>query len=201
MDQRTDRPTKKWLIELRSTQLKMIFLRTKIEYIEWKEVIGFLSMCCADQAYVPSTNNQSDIFRLNPVSPYVLKQVCFGGFKVSFCVITEVTESIKVLAIQPVYETIFITFSIVFPLLVLKCKRFHGKAIIAMTNIRRRNFFLVTCYATLHPALSVRWSIGSSVTLYFFCFFVFFAVFDLTAPAQVIKWPQIWPPPTRTRLG
>ena len=31
-------------------------------------------------------------------------------------------------------------------------------------------------------------------------FFVF-AVFGLTAPAQIIKWPQIWPLPTRTRLG
>ena len=49
--------------------------------------------------------------------------------------------------------------------------------------------FLVACYATLHPALSVRRSlgpsVGPSVTLYFFGFF--FAVFGLTAPAQMIK--------------
>ena len=37
-----------------------------------------------------------------------------------------------------------------------------------------------------------------SVTLYFFWVV---AVFGLTAPAQVIKCPQIWPLPTRTRLG
>ena len=40
---------------------------------------------------------------------------------------------------------------------------------------------LVACYATLHP-LSVRRCVGLSL----FTFFVFFfAVFDLTAPAQV----------------
>ena len=51
--------------------------------------------------------------------------------------------------------------------------------------------FLVACYVTLQPALSVRWSVhplvclsvGSSVTLYFFWVF---AVFGLTAPAQMI---------------
>ena len=32
-------------------------------------------------------------------------------------------------------------------------------------------------------------------------FFWVFAVFVLTAPAQVIKWPQIQPLPTHTRLG
>ena len=40
--------------------------------------------------------------------------------------------------------------------------------------------FLVARYATLHPALSV----GLLVTLYFFWVF---AVFGLTAPAQMIK--------------
>ena len=49
-------------------------------------------------------------------------------------------------------------------------------------------FFLVACYATLHHALSVHWSVGlsvhPSVTLNFM---FFFAVFGLTAPAQVIK--------------
>ena len=54
--------------------------------------------------------------------------------------------------------------------------------------------FLVACCATLHPALSV----GRSVTLYFFYVFVFF---DHTAPFQILWWPQIWPLPTRTRLG
>ena len=28
-----------------------------------------------------------------------------------------------------------------------------------------------------------------------------FLFFDLTAPAQMVKWPQIWPLPTRTRPG
>ena len=32
--------------------------------------------------------------------------------------------------------------------------------------------FLVACYATLHPALSVRWSVRWSITLY--SFFLFF---------------------------
>ena len=41
---------------------------------------------------------------------------------------------------------------------------------------------------------SVRWS----VTLYFF---LVFAVFCLTAPAQMIMWPQIQPLPTCTQLG
>ena len=48
---------------------------------------------------------------------------------------------------------------------------------------------------------SVRWSIRRSVrpsvTLYFFWVF---GVFGLTAPAQMMEWPQIWPLPTRTRL-
>ena len=48
--------------------------------------------------------------------------------------------------------------------------------------------FLVACYATLHPALSVRRSVRRSVrpsvTLYFFWVF---AVFGLTAPAQMME--------------
>ena len=56
--------------------------------------------------------------------------------------------------------------------------------------------FLVACYATQHPALSVRPSVDPSVgpsvglsvrrfiTLYFF---LVFAVFGLTAPAQMIE--------------
>ena len=48
--------------------------------------------------------------------------------------------------------------------------------------------FLVACYATLQPALSVRpsvrRSVRPSVTLYFFWVF---AVYGLTSPAQVIK--------------
>ena len=46
-------------------------------------------------------------------------------------------------------------------------------------------------------------SVGPS-HLIFFCLF-FFADFGLTAPAQMTsndpKWPQIWPLPTRMRLG
>ena len=49
--------------------------------------------------------------------------------------------------------------------------------------VQKLSRFLVVCYATLHPALSVRPSVGPSVTLYFFWVF---AVFGLTAPAQMI---------------
>ena len=42
--------------------------------------------------------------------------------------------------------------------------------------------FLVACYATLHPALSVRPSVRPSVTLYFFGVY---GVFGLTASAQM----------------
>ena len=59
-------------------------------------------------------------------------------------------------------------------------------------------FFLVACYATLHPAFSVRSSVRRYVTLYFFGIY---GVFGSTAPAQMLHWPQIWPLPTRTRLG
>ena len=58
--------------------------------------------------------------------------------------------------------------------------------------------FLVACYATLHPALSVGPSIGPSVTLYFLGVN---GGFGLIAPAQMFHWPQLWPLPTRTRLG
>ena len=44
--------------------------------------------------------------------------------------------------------------------------------------------FLVACYATLHPALSVRPAIGPSVSLYFFRVF---AVLGLTSPSQMIQ--------------
>ena len=50
-------------------------------------------------------------------------------------------------------------------------------------------------HATLQPALSVGRLVGRSH--YFFLWFYFF---DLTAPAQMTWWPQIWPLPTRTRL-
>ena len=50
-------------------------------------------------------------------------------------------------------------------------------------NIHRYFSFLVACYATLHPALSVRPSVGPSVTLYFFWVF---GIFGFTAPAQMI---------------
>ena len=41
----------------------------------------------------------------------------------------------------------------------------------------------------------IRWSVRHALL------FLVFAVFGLTAPAQVIKWPQIQPLPTHTRLG
>ena len=46
--------------------------------------------------------------------------------------------------------------------------------------------FLVACYATLHPALSVRRSVGQSVrpsVRHTLLFFVFFFMYSLTAPA------------------
>ena len=54
--------------------------------------------------------------------------------------------------------------------------------------------FLVACYATLHPALLVRpsvgpfvgTSVGLSVTSYIF---VVFEVFGFTAPAQMMERP------------
>ena len=58
--------------------------------------------------------------------------------------------------------------------------------------------FLVVCYATLQPLC---WSVGPSVGQSHFTFFCGFAVFGLTAPAQMIWWPQLQPLPTRTRLG
>jgi len=59
-------------------------------------------------------------------------------------------------------------------------------------------FFLVACYATLHPALTVRLSVRPSNNP---SHFSFFAVYSLTASALLIKWPQIVALPTRTRLG
>ena len=55
-------------------------------------------------------------------------------------------------------------------------------------------FSRVLCDST---TLFVGPSVGPSVTLYFFGVF---AVFDLTAPAQMMERPQIWPLPTHTRL-
>ena len=46
-------------------------------------------------------------------------------------------------------------------------------------------FFLVACYATLHPALSVRRSVGWSVGRSPFYFFGVFELFEHTAPAQM----------------
>ena len=50
------------------------------------------------------------------------------------------------------------------------------------------------------PALSVGRSVGWSVGQSHLTFFLWFYFFDLTAPTQMIWWPQIWPLPTRTRL-
>ena len=61
-----------------------------------------------------------------------------------------------------------------------------------------RQLLLAACYATLHPALSIHLSVRLSITLYFFGGF---AVFGLTAPAQMIKCPQIRSLPIRAQLG
>ena len=45
------------------------------------------------------------------------------------------------------------------------------------------------------------WSVRRSVRPSHFTFFLVFAVIGLTAPGQMMQWPQIWPLPTRTRLG
>ena len=42
--------------------------------------------------------------------------------------------------------------------------------------------FLVACYTTLNPAMSVRWLVGRSP----FYFFGVFDLFELTAPAQIL---------------
>ena len=65
-----------------------------------------------------------------------------------------------------------------------------------------KNQFLVACYATLHLAVLVRRSVHWLVHPSCFIFiFLVFAVFGLTAPAQIIKWPQIQPLPILMRLG
>ena len=47
--------------------------------------------------------------------------------------------------------------------------------------------FLVACYTTLHPALSIRPSVGLSVSRSVtFYFFLWFYIFDLSAPAQMV---------------
>ena len=58
--------------------------------------------------------------------------------------------------------------------------------------------FLVACTRLYNPLCpSVSRLVGRSVTLHFFLWFYFF---DLTAPAQMVWWPQIWPLPTRKWL-
>ena len=60
-------------------------------------------------------------------------------------------------------------------------------------RIHKLSLFSVACFAILHPVFLVRLSVGPSVrqlvrpsvTFYF----LFFAVFDLTAPAQMMEWP------------
>ena len=52
--------------------------------------------------------------------------------------------------------------------------------------------FLVACMRLYTP---LGRSVGRSVGLSHFTFFL-----DLTAPAQMMKWPQLQPLPTRTRL-
>ena len=47
--------------------------------------------------------------------------------------------------------------------------------------------FLVACYATLYPAMSVRRSVGPSVRRSPFYFFYVFALFGFTAPAQMLQ--------------
>ena len=48
--------------------------------------------------------------------------------------------------------------------------------------------FLVACYATLHPALSVGRSVCLSVTFYFFYFFYFFYEFYFRTSLLLPKW-------------
>ena len=76
-----------------------------------------------------------------------------------------------------------------------------GNAIIK--NIKIKHFWLRARDSTTRFVR--RWSVGQSVgrlvgwsvTLYFSLWFYFF---DLTIPAQMVWWPQIWPLPTLTRL-
>ena len=65
--------------------------------------------------------------------------------------------------------------------------------------------FLVACYATLHPAMSVDrsvgWSVGRLVGRSSFYFFGVFELFKLTSPAQMPWWALSLLLPTCTRLG
>ena len=70
-------------------------------------------------------------------------------------------------------------------LLILQLAFLHEKHVCVHFSLKKVVFFLVACYATLQPALlvhpSVRWSVRHTLL------FLVFAVFGLTAPAQMIK--------------
>ena len=72
---------------------------------------------------------------------------------------------------------------------------------------KNKKRFLVLCYATLHPALSVRRSIGPSVgpsvcpSVHHTLLFLGFWDFWLHCPCQMIWWPQLRLLPNRRRLG
>ena len=70
-------------------------------------------------------------------------------------------------------------------------------------KIHQTHIFLVACYATLHPALEVRWSVDPSVRPSHFIIFFFlgFGILGFTAPAKMICGPQLSPLPTYTHLG
>ena len=73
----------------------------------------------------------------------------------------------------------------------------NGPTVISQSTVK---IIFSRVHATLQPALSVGRSVGWSVGPSHFTFFLWFYFFDLTAPAQMVWWPQIWPLPTRTRL-
>ena len=57
--------------------------------------------------------------------------------------------------------------------------------IVALKIRQTQTRFLVACYATLHPAMSVRRSVGRSVGRSPFYFFGVFELFEQTAPTQI----------------
>ena len=77
-----------------------------------------------------------------------------------------------------------------------------GNDLIPIQSKTLKNIFS-RVHATLQPALSVRPSVGPSIgppILHALLFGFFFAVFNLTAAAQMMMQPQIWTLPTCTRL-
>ena len=77
--------------------------------------------------------------------------------------------------------------------------KIHVKPMITSVKWRNHQFrcLFSRVHATLYPALSVGLSVCLSVV---HTLLILWLILDLTAPGQMVKWPQIWPLPTRTQL-